>query len=73
MQGAEEAEGLPASSHWDSDLGEYILDWDDARAQADPASIALEFGRAVIRHSCAVCEWPAALAASAAGSHSPVE
>ena len=73
VQGAEEAEGLPASSHWDSDLGEYILDWDDARAQADPASIALEFGRAVIRHSCAVCEWPAALAASAAGSHSPVE
>jgi hypothetical protein len=73
VNGAEAAEGLPASSHWDSELSEYILDWDDARAQVDPMSAALEFGRAVIGHSCAVCEWPSALAASADGSHSPLE
>jgi hypothetical protein len=71
--GAETAEGLPGSSHWDSVLGEYILDWDDAGAQADPVSIVFEFGQAVIRHSCAVCEWPSALAASATGSHSPLD
>jgi hypothetical protein len=70
---AENAQGLPASSLWDSGLGEYILDWDDARAQVDPLSIALEFGRAVISHSCAVCEWSSALAASATGSQSPLD
>jgi hypothetical protein len=64
---AEEATGLPASSHWDSDLHEYILDWDDARTQQDPGSVALEFGSTVFRHYCEVCAWPAALAAGAGG------
>jgi hypothetical protein len=68
VTGAELAKGLPASSRWDPDLGEYILDWDDARAQGDPVSIVLEFGRVVIRHACAVCKWPPALAEGAAGS-----
>jgi hypothetical protein len=72
-QGVEEARGLPASSHWQPDLGEYILDWDDIRERPDPSSTALEFGRAVIRHSCAVCEWPTALATSAAGGRSPID
>jgi hypothetical protein len=72
VEGADGAVGLPASSHWDTDLGEYILDWDDARSRPDPTSVALEFGRAVIRHACSVCDWPPALAASATGSQSPV-
>ena len=70
---ADQARGLPAASHWNPELGEYILDWDDARAQLDPMSVAIEFGRAVIRHSCAVCDWPPTLAASATGLHPPVE
>jgi hypothetical protein len=73
VEGAEQASGLPASSHWDTNLREYILDWDDARVEPDPKSVALEFGKSVIRHSCAVCEWPSALAASAAGTRSPVD
>jgi Family of unknown function (DUF5996) len=73
VNGADNAVGLPASSHWDSGLGEYILDWDDARAQADPASTALEFGRAVLDHACAVCNWPPALASSAVGTRSPID
>jgi hypothetical protein len=68
VAGAELAKGLPASSRWDPDLGEYILDWDDARAQGDPVSIVLEFGRVVILHACAVCKWPPGLAEGAAGS-----
>jgi len=71
--GAEAAAGLPASSHWNSELGEYLLDWDDARTHPDPKSIAMEFGGAVIRHACAVCEWPATLTTSAIGARSPVD
>jgi hypothetical protein len=70
---ADKAAGLPASSHWDTRLGEYILDWDDVRSQADPASVAHEFGLAVIRHSCTVCDWPPALSASATGSLPPID
>jgi hypothetical protein len=67
IAGGDGAEGLPAPAHWDADLGEYVLEWDDARAYQDPVAVAIEFGRAVIRHSCAVCVWPQALAESAIG------
>ncbi len=33
----------PPAAHWDSALGEYILDWDDVRATTDPHAAALEF------------------------------
>jgi hypothetical protein len=62
----------PAAAHWNPELGEYILDWDDARAAADPRAAAIEFGRSVIRHAAAVCEWDPDLAASAGGVPLPV-
>jgi hypothetical protein len=49
---------------WDAELGEYLLDWDDVAASADPHRTALEFARAVVRHGCATCGWDPALAAS---------
>ena len=55
----------PPPARWEASLGEYILDWDDVRAAADPHAVALEFARSVFRHACAVCEWDPALAASA--------
>lgn len=58
----------PAAAHWDAALGEYVLDWDDVLAGAD----ALEFGRSVTLHACAVCRWDPALAASLEGSPPPV-
>jgi hypothetical protein len=61
---------MPSASRWDSTLGEYILDWDDVRAAADPAAAALEFGRSAFRHACVVCSWDPELAASA-DSHPP--
>lgn len=70
--GSESASRLPASAHWNSDLGEYILDWADVCTQPDPFAVALEFGRAVIRHFCEICEWPSTLAASALGSLPPI-
>ncbi len=62
----------PPAAHWDSALGEYILDWDDVRATTDPHAAALEFARSAFRHACAVCGWDTGLAASADGTPPPV-
>ena len=52
------------AGRWDAALGEYVLDWDDVRAAADPHAAALEFARSAFRHACVVCGWDPALAAS---------
>jgi hypothetical protein len=70
--GFETATLSPAAAHWDAELGEYILDWDDVRAASDPHRAALDFGLSSIRHACTVCEWNPDLAASAAGVPPPV-
>ena len=59
----------PATAHWDGDLGEYILDWDDVRNDPDPAASGLASARWAFRHACTVCNWDLALLASAEGSH----
>jgi hypothetical protein len=58
--------------HWDLDLGEYLLEWDDVRSRSDPYGAALEFARRIFAHACAVCDWDPALAASAEGMPPPV-
>jgi hypothetical protein len=63
--GLETADVTPTAAHWNADLGEYILDWNDVRATPDPHEVAEEFGRSVIRHACAVCAWDQNLADSA--------
>ncbi|HEY3670017.1 MAG TPA: DUF5996 family protein [Acidimicrobiia bacterium] len=63
--GVEHGDVSPTAAHWDAALGEYILDWDDARATEDPHETAVEFGRSVIRHACAISDWDPDLAASA--------
>jgi len=62
----------PAAARWDGGLGEYVLDWDDVRAAADPRPAALEFARSAFAHACLVCGWDPGLAASAAGTPPPV-
>jgi hypothetical protein len=62
----------PAGARWDGALGEFVLDWDDVRAAADPHGAALEFARSVFRHACLVCGWDPALAATADGVPPPV-
>jgi Family of unknown function (DUF5996) len=57
---------------WDDALGEYVLDWADVRARADPRATALGFARSVFRHACATCEWDPMLAASAEGTPPPL-
>jgi hypothetical protein len=56
----------------DAGLGEYVLDWDDARAGPDPHRAALEFAQSAVWHACAVCGWDPALSASAQGIPPPV-
>ena len=63
---------VPAAARWDETLGEYILDWDDVRAAADPHVAALEFAGSAFRHACLVCGWDADLAASAEGRPPPI-
>jgi hypothetical protein len=62
----------PAGAGWNEALGEYILDWDEVRASADPRAAAVEFARSAFRHACLVCDWDTQLAASADGQPPPV-
>jgi hypothetical protein len=62
----------PPAARWDGALGEYVLDWDDVRAAADPHATALAFGRAAVRHACTVCGWDSELAGSAEGRPPPI-
>ena len=57
---------------WNAQLGEFILDVDELRQARDPHATAVEFGRAVFRHACAVCEWDTGLAATADGIPPPI-
>jgi uncharacterized protein DUF5996 len=63
---------LSPGSRWEPALGEYVLDWDDARSSPDPHALALDFARSTFRHACSVCGWDSALAASAEGTPPPV-
>ncbi len=63
---------LSPDARWEPDLGEYVLDWDDARTSADPHQAALDFARSAFAHACAVCGWDPALTASAGGTPPPV-
>jgi hypothetical protein len=62
----------PAAARWEGSLGEYILDWDDARRSPDPRAAGVEFASSAFRHACAVCGWDPALAQSAEGTPPPV-
>ncbi len=62
----------PEAARWDDGLGEYVLDWDDVRAAAEPHGYALEFARSAFQHACLACEWDDSLAASAEGAPPPV-
>ena len=70
--GFDQATLSPAAARWDSELGEYLLDWDDVRQAPDPRRAALDFGLSAIRHACLVCSWDPALAASAEGVPPPI-
>jgi hypothetical protein len=63
---------LSPSARWEAEMGLYVLDWDDVVSAPDPYGFALGFGRSAFLHSCQVCNWDPALAASAEGKPPPV-
>jgi hypothetical protein len=67
-----EAELEPEAAHWDSGLGEFVLDWEDIRSEPDPHALALEFAHAAYGHACDVCAWDPVLAQSAEGKPPPI-
>jgi len=62
----------PPAAHWDGALGEYLLNWDDVRASADPHATALKFAESAFTLACDVCQWDSVLVASAHGTPPPV-
>jgi hypothetical protein len=62
----------PPGARWETGLGEFVLDWDDVISSEDPHGTALAFARAVVRHSCAACDWDPRLAATLDGVPPPV-
>jgi Family of unknown function (DUF5996) len=70
--GFETATLAPSAAHWETSLGEYVLDWDDIRRAPDPHGAALDFARSAVRHACTVCDWDPALAASIEAVPPPV-
>jgi hypothetical protein len=70
--GFSEGDISPAAARWEPDLGLFVLDWEDARAEPDPHATALEFARSAFHHACVVCDWDPALLASTEGSPPPV-
>ena len=67
-EGFDSATLSPPAAHWDSELGEYVLEWADIGSRAE----AVEFARSAFRHACAVCGWDPALCESGAGTPPPV-
>jgi hypothetical protein len=71
-EGFSEAELDPEAAHWDADLGEFVLDWEDIRSAEDPHALALEFAHSAFGHACEVCAWDPVLAGSAEGKPPPI-
>jgi hypothetical protein len=70
--GFEAAEIEPPAARWEAELGESLLDADDARAGGDLRAAVLSFAGSAFEHACLVGEWGPALRASAAGDPPPV-
>jgi hypothetical protein len=72
-EGFKSATLTPPTARWDESLGgEFVLDWDDVRAAAQPHEVALGFARSVVLHACSVCGWDSRLSASVEGTPPPV-
>jgi uncharacterized protein DUF5996 len=70
--GFADAELSPKAARWDADLGEFVLDWEDVRAEEYPSALALEFAHSAYGHACEVCGWDQALAGSGEGRPPPI-
>jgi hypothetical protein len=72
IEGLATARVTPDAARWDDDLTEFILDWDDVRAQPDPHAEALAFARSVFRAASALGDWGELLTGSMTGTTPPL-
>jgi hypothetical protein len=63
---------LPPPARWAPELDEFVLDWDDVRAAADPDGEALSFARSVFHHASALAGWDDVLTGSMDGDPPPL-
>jgi len=71
-KGFADADLSPEPAHWDPDLGEFVLDWEDIRSAEDPHELALEFAHSAFGYASDVCAWDPVLAGSAEGHPPPI-
>ncbi len=71
--GLQDARLAPEQARWEPTLGEFVLDWADVCATADPHQTAISFARSFVGHACVVCGWDPKLAASLDGVPPPVK
>jgi Family of unknown function (DUF5996) len=71
-EGFADATLSPPAAHWDSELGEFVLDWEQVCAADDPHGVGVEFARSAFMHACSMCDWAPELAASVRGHPPPV-
>lgn len=62
----------PVPGYWSDQLGEYLLDHEEAAATGDPERAVVDFCNDIFMHACDVCEWNPVLAAGMTGEHPPV-
>ena len=62
----------PVPGGWNEELGEYVLDHEEAAATGNPEQAVIDFCGEIFSHACSVCDWNPALAASAAGDPPPI-
>lgn len=57
----EKSQILPARAHWDATMGEFMLDYDDVRLEADPAKELLAFFESTYQAGAKLAGWNASL------------
>jgi Family of unknown function (DUF5996) len=62
----------PVAARWDTDLGEFVLDWEDVCQSLDPRADSLAFLHSAFGHAWEACEWDPLLASSAEGHPPPI-
>lgn len=57
-QGIEAVSLRPEAAHWQADLGEFVLDYEDVRRSAHPFTTILEFAQSALDAGARLAAWP---------------
>src|SRR4029453_4854851 len=71
-EGFADADLDPKAAHWDPDLGEFVLEWEDIRAEPDPHALALELAPRALAPPAKGGGWDPGRAGRAEGHPPPI-